>query len=348
MHLCYTPAAVNLNALRLYAAAALLGAVGCGGSSSGTPTTPSAPAPPPVPVNTWALAGTVVDTVGRQGISAASVAPSWDLGPVSADAAGGYMLTAVASPPNPYKLTVSADGFVTREQWVSWQAGPRSGITLDLIRNSAPFSMEFYRQLVRGTYDQEGAPWGVLRWREAPRFYFKTLDQRGRPLERDVVTYIRDALTRAVPEFTGGLYAATVETGTETRPDTDGWINVLVRYDRSERSTCGTAFVGRNPGEITLIINDVCSCGSIKVPGSVVLHEVGHALGFFHVPDKRSVMYPWAPGNCPSGNLSPAERYHAAIAYQRPRGNTDPDNDPSSVRLFSPGSIDGPRERVRN
>src|SRR5687768_7363798 len=93
VHLCYTPSAVIPNALRLYAAAALLGAVGCGGTSSGTPTTPSAPAPPPVPVNTWALAGTVVDTVGRQGISAASVAPSWDLGPVSADAAGGYMLT---------------------------------------------------------------------------------------------------------------------------------------------------------------------------------------------------------------------------------------------------------------
>ena len=195
---------------------------------------------------------------------------------------------------------------------------------------------------------QEGAPWDVLRWREAPKFYFKTVDQRGRPLERDVVAYIRDAITRAVPAYTGGQYAASIETGTETRPDTAGWINVLVRYDRSERSTCGLAYVGRDPGEITLIINDVCSCGSVKVPRSVVLHEVGHALGFFHVPDKRSVMYPWAPGNCPSGTLSPTERYHAAIAYRRPRGNSDPDNDPSSGRLFSPGSVDGPREHVRN
>ena len=221
LFLCYTPAAVNLRALRFYAAAALLGVVGCGGSSSGTsatPTTPSAPTPPPVPVNTWAIAGSVVDTVARQGISAASVAPAWDLGAVSADAAGDYTLTAVASPPNPYKLTVSADGFVTREQWVGWQTGPRSGVTLDLIRNSAPFSMEFYRQLVRGTYDQEGAPWGVLRWREAPKFYFKTVDQRGRPLERDVVAYIHDAITRAVPAYTGGQYAASIETGTELVP----------------------------------------------------------------------------------------------------------------------------------
>ena len=35
-------------------------------------------------------------------------------------------------------------------------------------------------------------------------------------------------------------------------------------------------------------------------------------------------MYPRAPGNCPLGELSADERYHAAIAYQRPRGNLTP------------------------
>ena len=61
------------------------------------------------------------------------------------------------------------------------------------------------------------------------------------------------------------------------------------------------------------------------------MHEVGHALGFFHVSDRSSVMFPTIPGNCPAGNLSPSERYHAAIAYARPRGNRDPDNDPSDA-----------------
>jgi hypothetical protein len=74
----------------------------------------------------------------------------------------------------------------------------------------------------------------------------------------------------------------------------------------------------------------VCGCGSNKIPGAIVLHEVGHALGFFHVPDDRSVMYPFVPGSCPPGELSPAERYHAAIAYSRPRGNAEPDKDPPS------------------
>jgi hypothetical protein len=59
-------------------------------------------------------------------------------------------------------------------------------------------------------------------------------------------------------------------------------------------------------------------------------------------------MYPWAPGNCPAGEATPAERYHAAIAYQRPRGNADPDNDPSSGASFSGASLDGPPGRIRN
>jgi hypothetical protein len=65
------------------------------------------------------------------------------------------------------------------------------------------------------------------------------------------------------------------------------------------------------------------------------MHEVGHAMGFFHVPHRNSVMYPFLPGNCPSGTLSAAEKYHAAIAYSRPRGNLDPDRDPSSNRYLT-------------
>jgi hypothetical protein len=151
-----------------------------------------------------------------------------------------------------------------------------------------------------------------------------------------------------VPAYTGGVYsAAAIETGTTDRPAATGWIAVNILRDPDQRRTCGLSYVGRNPGEITLY-NDVCSCGSVKIPGSLVMHEVGHALGFFHVPDRDSVMYPFAPNHCPPGALPLVESYHAAIAYARPHGNTDPDNDPNSFGLFAPPPALGPPIRVKN
>jgi hypothetical protein len=41
-------------------------------------------------------------------------------------------------------------------------------------------------------------------------------------------------------------------------------------------------------------------------------------------------MFPFIAGDCPAGQLSAAENYHARIAYLRQRGNTDPDHDPGS------------------
>jgi hypothetical protein len=280
-------------------------------------------------------------------VAGGQIAPAWDLAAVVTGSDGSYSLGAVANPPStPYALNLSADGFLTRKQFVAWQAGARGGITLDIIREAAPFSLEFYRQLVRGTYDNDG-PWPVLRWTQPPKFYVKTVDQAGRPIEPEVLVIVLDALARSVPLYTGGVYSAAIETGTGVRPEAAGWINVDMVRDPDERSTCGTSFVGRDPGLITLN-SDVCSCGSNKIPGALVMHEVGHALGFFHVSDRESVMYPFFPGSCPAGAPSADERYHSAIAYARPRGNTDPDDDPTSGAMLSPFAVSGPTGRVKN
>jgi len=319
-----------LTVLSLVLTAFVLG--GCGGGSTPAPSPlPQNPPAPPPPAG-WSVSGQLVDTVTRLPLAGVQIAPTWDLAAVTTSADGSFTVSSTVNPPtNPYRLSISGAGIVNRDVWVSWQSGPRPGVTVEAIRNVAPFSMDFYRNFVRGTYDATGAPYAVLRWTDSPRFYVKTVDQNGRPVEPEVLQVVREAIGRAVTTFTGGrLSAAALETGTDTRAAAPGWIMVNIRRDPNERSVCGFAAIGANPGSITLN-NDVCSCGSNKIPGALVLHEVGHALGFFHVPDRNSVMYPFLPGNCPSGTLSPAEQYHAGIAYSRPRGNLDPDNDPSTT-----------------
>jgi hypothetical protein len=338
------------NQRRLLATAgALLVTAACGGGSS-----PSGGSTPTGPSNNssyrWSIAGSVVDTATHQGVGGATVRPSWNLAPVSSNGDGAYLLGGNGVlPSNPSKLTISADGFVTREQWVTVEAQQRTNVTLDLIRNSAPFSMDFYRQLARGSYDQDGAPYPLLLWSQAPKFYLKTTDQLNRSIASDVIATIRDAVMRAVPLWTGNQYTAYIESGPDVRVSTPGWINILITSDPGERVTCGQSYIGRDPGEINLNINPVCSCGAVKIPGLVVVHEVGHALGFFHVGDQKSVMYPRAPGNCPLGELSTDERYHSAIAYQRQRGNVEPDNDPSDGRSsLRGGRANGPTILVIN
>ena len=46
------------------------------------------------------------------------------------------------------------------------------------------------------------------------------------------------------------------------------------------------------------------------------MHEVGHALGFCLVGDRRHVMYSTAPRSCSTAVLSAEERHHGAIVYQ--------------------------------
>jgi len=322
--------------VRLSFSLAILALVACGGGSEGprgpVQPTPVAPAPPPPPPpDKWALSGQVMQYSTGRPIAGARVSIS-GAEPVTTGADGRFQLGADTKPGwDPMPVTIEAAGHLTRKTFLDWRVGERA-VALDLIPNGAPFSATFFRQLTHDTYEWPKAPGEFVRWVENPRFYVRTLDQAGRPVEKEVLAAIRQAIPAAVRDFTGGVLSATVEEGRERRPSATGWINIEIIDDLKEWDLCGLATIGDNPGRITFY-SDVCMCGSVKIPPALVAHEVGHSLGFTHVSDRNSVMYPFIKSGCRAATLSPNERYHAPLAYRRTSGHTEPDTDTDAMPL---------------
>jgi hypothetical protein len=311
----------------------LVSAAACGSPSVGYTPPPIAPSPPPpANPNQWSVQGRVVDTVSGAPVTGATL----DLegfGPVTAGADGAYRFESSIPANTTYRVTVSAPGFITREVMVTWQRGSRTGVDIDIIRDASPFSLDFFRAIVRNGYEEPDDLETLERWTSPPRFYVRTVhEETGMPVDPMVLDYVREWLGIGVTAWTGWSVPA-IESGTESRPGQAGWIRVI--FIRNTSIVCGRSFVGTNPGTITFNTGN-CGCGSRHVPAEVVIHEVGHALGFWHVDDRQSAMFPIIAGGCRAADVSAVERHHAAIAYRRPIGSRDIDIDPSEIGQIRP------------
>jgi len=304
---------------------------------SPTPTTPVTPVAPPNIVLTGHVRATVTgEALGGEAIDLATHQ-------TSTDPAGGFRYefvpgTISATP----ILTISGLNIVTRLSLINL-AGSRD-LSTDVIALGGSFDLAFYRELVRDNHDSPGVLRLIRRWDTAPRIYLKTVDEAGSPIDDVTLDAVEAALRDNATSWTGGRFGlASLERGTETREGQLGW--VTVKWPAlADPNVCGRAQIAVSGGWIELDYkNDLCraSCSRSRVAPLVVRHELGHTMGFWHTGNPDDLMYfgTWKTSQC---NLEPnaREKFHAAIAYGRPTGNSDPDSDPvTSYLRVDPGPI---------
>ncbi len=191
------------------------------------------------------------------------------------------------------------------------------------------FDDEFWRQLVYNGFEKPVDLAGRRSWmlREPMNVFIKTTDETGRDVlgDWDAKLHGDFHLWDWAREWSGREMIEDIFL-LPSHPlgrDALGWITIepysTVEAFHDDESVCGTALVGGDPGLIKISMESRCVSGGRF--GELVLHELGHALGFRHVDSVRfpgSVMAngPWAGVH----HLSPREQYHGELAYDIGRG----------------------------
>jgi hypothetical protein len=298
-----------------------LAGVGCSGSSAAPSPTPT-PIPTPTPTpTTITISGTVRATNGGHPLAGVQAA----LGTTTAatDAAGQFSVQTL--PTGTLSLALTGSGIVPRSLTVG--AGSSRSVTLDAIALGGGFDLTFYRQFVRnGSESQTLQP--LRRWTRHPQVFIQT-----GAIDVATLDMVEAVIRDAVPRWTANRFTVTtVERGAGTREGQAGWLTV--KWATAEDRHCGNSQVGFEGGWVELRTTVGCGCNGWTARPSIVRHELGHALGYWHTDQAADVMH--ASDLTCDKPITARELYHAAIAYARPVGNVDPDTDPVGAVSLAP------------
>jgi hypothetical protein len=277
------------------------------------------------------LTGHVTATNGGQPLAGVVI----DLGShtTGTNASGHFVVAGVAN--GSRRVSLTGDTIVPRSLVVA--VASTSDLALDAISREG-FDLDFYRQFVRNALESPDALEPLRRWKANPNIYLKTVDEAGAPIDVATLDMVQRTALEVVPAWTSSRYVVgTVERGTGTRAGMSGWITITWSATMIDTNHCGRAIVAAGYVELEAH-NPRCKVWPWITSPSLVRHELGHAMGYWHTDAPSDVM---SATTWMSNDQRPSarERAHAAIAYARPVGNIDPDTDPARTITFAPGRL---------